>query len=262
MTGLAANWISRDDYAAQKEEALRRFGLMLRSWRKQNHWSQYTAADWAKEAGFHVMAAGNLSTIEHGKVANLRPSTIFHLAELNHRVAARDWGPVRTRALLDLLQQSRPITGDDGQLWGPTQFWACSVGLLLPPKVLQARSLEPAPVITDDDAIRLCEQWRQKVAQVVSEHDLDPIEALTGIGRHAPLKQRRRLRQVLSVSRINYSAAELLQGWEGGWLPERALEQWTMQFLHGSPAAESANADESAAGSEAPGADGPGEEEL
>ena len=37
---------------AKQLEAGQQFGRMLRRWRELNHWTQYTAYKWAKEAGF------------------------------------------------------------------------------------------------------------------------------------------------------------------------------------------------------------------
>lgn len=52
---------------AKQLEAGLQFGRMLRRWREMNHWTQYTAYKWAKEAGFEVMAPSTLSVFENGK---------------------------------------------------------------------------------------------------------------------------------------------------------------------------------------------------
>jgi transcriptional regulator with XRE-family HTH domain len=219
------DWFSTERYAAQREEALRRFGRMLRNWRVRNGWTQYTSSKWGAEAGFPALAAGNLSNIEHGKQGNLRPSSVFQLADLNRRIAFREWGPVRSRSLRDQLEKASPITTDDGTPWGPTEFWAAYVGLLPIPKELDGPELEPAPVLTDDQARALCEQWRAELQQMVLTHDLDPVEALMELTRHAPSEHRRKLRQVLGAGAL-YTAQELLDSWDNQWMPAAALEQW------------------------------------
>lgn len=230
--GSDAGWLSTDRYTAQRDVALQRFGRMLRAWRLRNGWTQYTASEWAKEAGFQAMAAGNLSNIEHGKAGNLRPSTVFQLADLNQRIASKQWGPVKSRGLKDRLLGSEPIVDQDGAPWGPTQFWACSVGLLAVPEQLDEPAAAPAPVLDDEAARHMSEQWRRELQEVVLEQNLDPVDALMDLGKQVPQQHRRRLRQVMSISGADYSAAELLETWDNGWLPEKALTNWIMHLTH------------------------------
>lgn len=229
--GAGSGWFSSERYAAQRDEALWQFGQMLRIWRLRNHWTQYTASNWGKEAGFPSLAAGNWSNIEHGKAGNLQPSTFFKLAELNQRVAAADWSGVRSRNLMDQLDGSQPLCGDDGKLWGPCELWSCSVGLLPPPKALQPDLLTSAPAISQGETHNLCSKWRQQLRELVLEHDLDPSEALMDVAKHVDAQHRRRLRQVLGMDGRDYSATELQELWVNGWLPEKAIQQWAGQLL-------------------------------
>lgn len=230
--GSGEGWFSIDRYTAQRDQALNRFGRMLRLWRIRNGWTQYTASQWAKEAGFQAMAAGNLSNIEHGKAGNLRPGTVFQLSDLNQRLATKEWGPIKTRALKERLEESVPIVGDDGKAWGPTEFWACSVGLLPVPAGFELPEIKPAPTLTDKEAARMSEQWRLELQELILERDLDPMDALMQLGQQVPHEHRRRLRQVLSLSGTDYTAKELIETWEDGWLPEKALHNWVMQVLN------------------------------
>lgn len=231
--GSEPTWFSADRYAAEKDQALSRFGRMLRTWRVRNGWTQYTASKWAKEAGFQAMAAGNLSNIEHGKAGNLSPGTIFKIADINRRVADKDWGSVKTRAIRDLLQGSAAIVDDDGRAWGPTEFWACSVGLLPVPSALDEPKAEPVPELTDEAARLMSQQWRMELQEVLLERDLDPIDAFGELSKLLPQPHRRRFRQVMSLSGADYKASELLELWDNGWLPEKALSKWVMQISHG-----------------------------
>lgn len=230
--GSEPTWFSNDRYTAQRDDALRRFGRMLRAWRLRNNWTQYTASHWAKEAGFQAMAAGNLSNIEHGKAGNLRPSTIFQLADLNQRVAKQEWGAVRSRELRDRLLGAKPIVDGDGKPWGPTEFWSCSVGLLAVPADLDEPEGQPVPELTDDAARLMSQQWRNELQEVLLERDLDPIDALGELSKLLPQQHRRRFRQVMSVSGADYKASELLELWANGWLPGMALSTWIMQIAH------------------------------
>jgi transcriptional regulator with XRE-family HTH domain len=225
-------WFSTDRYVSQRDDALKRFGRMLRAWRVRNNWTQYTASQWAKEAGFQAMAAGNLSNIEHGKAGNLRPSTIFQLADLNKRIAEQQWGTVRSRDLRNRLLASTAIVDADGTPWGPTEFWACSVGLLEVPTELKAAEMDPVPELSDEAARLMSQQWRMELQELLLEHDLDPIDALGELSKQLPQQHRRRFRQVMSVSGADYKASELLNLWQNGWLPEKALSKWIMQTTH------------------------------
>ena len=97
---------------AKQLEAGQEFGRMLRRWRELNNWTQYTAYKWAKEAGFEVMAPSTLSVFENGKAPKPRPESFFALAEVNRRLAAKDFSGVRTRALKDLISQAKPLMDD------------------------------------------------------------------------------------------------------------------------------------------------------
>lgn len=228
---MRESWFTAERYAAQREDALRRFGGMLRRWRIRNGWTQYTPNEWAKEAGFAGMAPGNLSNLEQGKVSP-SPGRIFLLADLNRRIALQDWSGVRSRQLLERLQTAKAIFTPDGQPWGPTEFWACSVGVLAPPKDLDEPEAEPVPSIDDQQAMELSKRWRDQLHALVLKHDLDPSEALTEVARHVPQQQRKRLRQVLGMAGRDYGAEELMASWDNGWLPEQALQAWIMQNLH------------------------------
>ena len=95
---------------------------MLRRWREKNGWTQYTATNWAKESGPPLIKLSGLSELEQGKTLHPRTKTFFCLAQLNNRVAAKDFAGVRSRALLDQLKDSKPITCEDGRPWGPVEF--------------------------------------------------------------------------------------------------------------------------------------------
>lgn len=221
-------WLTTERYTAQRDEALRRFGRMLRCWRMRNGWTQYVVAKWAEEAGFHGIAAGNLSNIEHGKAGSLRPSTVFVLSEVNRRLAEGDWGPVKRHDLKDQLKAAQPLVGDDGEVWGPTDFWACSVGLKPVPEEYRQEQ-DPSPPVSERDAKRLSEEWRKRVHELVLAQDLDPAEALQQISGHAPVQYRKRLRQVLGMPGLSFTPEELVEGWENQWLPQKAIQLWVMQ---------------------------------
>ena len=114
-----------------------RFGQMLRCWRERNGWTQYTAYNWAKAAGFAAMAPSTLSVMENGKAPKPRPETFFALAEINRRLVMQEFDGIADPALAQLVSQAKPLRGDDGRVWGPADFWSCHVGLVAVPAEYQ-----------------------------------------------------------------------------------------------------------------------------
>ena len=211
-----------DSQAAARED----FGRMLRLWRERNGWTQYTVERWGREAGFRTVSSGNISMVEQGKAGDLRAQAHFQLADVNRRIAEKDWGPVKSQEIRQALAEATAICGDDGQLWGPTEFWSCYVGLLPVPMAYRRPEGEPMPELSGDLAAELSGQWRQQFTQESSRRGLDPIESLQGVARQAPAGQRKTLRAVLASFR-DYEAGELAELWEGEWLPERWIRLWS-----------------------------------
>ena len=201
------------------------FGRMLRIWRERNGWTQYTAERWGREVGFATLSSGNVSMVEQGKAGDLRAQAHFQLAEVNRRLAERDWGTLHSPELRQALEHAEAIRGNDGELWGPAEFWSCYVGLLPVPEAYRQIEPEPAPVLNERGAAELSAQWRQQVSAEASRRGLDPIETLQGAARQAPAAQRKSLRAVLAGFR-DYRPEELTPLWQQGWLPERWIEAW------------------------------------
>ena len=211
---------------ARQAESRLAFGRMLRLWRERNGWTQYTAERWGREAGFRTVSSGNISMVEQGKAGDLRAQAHFQLADVNRRIAEKDWGPLKSQEIRQALAEVKPICGDDGQVWGPTEFWSCYVGLLPVPEGFRRAVNEPMPEVSGDLAAELSAQWQQQFTQEASRRGLDPIETLQGVARQAPAAQRKSLRAVLASFR-DYEAGELTELWAGEWLPERWIRLWS-----------------------------------
>lgn len=212
-------------YVDRQAAAREQFGRMLRLWRERNGWTQYTVERWGREAGFRTVSSGNISMVEQGKAGDLRAQAHFQLADVNRRIAEQQWGRIRSPELRQVLQEATAIRGDDGQLWGPTEFWSCYVGLLPVPQEFRRPDSAPMPAINGEQAAALSAQWRQQFTQEASQRGLDPIETLQGVARQAPSAQRKALRAVLAGFR-DYGVDELTSLWEGCWLPERWIHLW------------------------------------
>jgi transcriptional regulator with XRE-family HTH domain len=209
----------------RQAEARLAFGRMLRLWRERNGWTQYTVADWGKEAGFSAISYGNLSAIEQGKAGELRRPAFFQLAEVNRRIAEQSWGRLKSQALKDKLKGATAIVDDDGTLWGPIELWSCYVGLRPVPTAFQPKPRPEAPSVALQEARALSQTWRELVSSAVDERDLDAFEAVQEIARQAPLPLRKQLRTVLT-SFGDYEPEQLKELWDGEWLPERWIRAW------------------------------------
>jgi len=210
---------------ARQAEARLAFGRMLRLWRERNGWTQYTVADWGKEAGFPAISYGNLSAIEQGKAGELRRPAFFQLAEVNRRIAEQSWGRLKSQALKDKLEGAAAIVDDDGTLWGPIELWSCYVGLRSVPTAFQPKPRPEAPSVALQEARALSAAWRELVSGAVDARDLDAFEAVQEIARQAPLPLRKQLRTVLT-SFGDYEPEQLKELWDGEWLPERWIRAW------------------------------------
>ncbi|PZV24989.1 MAG: XRE family transcriptional regulator [Cyanobium sp.] len=213
----------------RQAEARLAFGRMLRLWRERNGWTQYTVADWGKEAGFPAISYGNLSAIEQGKAGELRRPAFFQLAEVNRRIAEQSWGRLKTQALKDKLKGATAIVDDHGTLWGPIELWSCYVGLRPVPTAFQPKPRPEAPSVALQEARALSQTWRELVSSAVDERDLDAFEAVQEIARQAPLPLRKQLRTVLT-SFGDYEPEQLKELWDGEWLPERWIQTWLENF--------------------------------
>jgi hypothetical protein len=213
------------DIEARQADARLAFGRMLRQWRERNGWTQYTVADWGKEAGFPAISYGNLSVIEQGKAGELRRPAFFQLAEANRRIAEQDWGRLKSQELKDRLKGASPIVDDDGSLWGPIELWSCYVGLRTVPAAYAVKPRPQSPSVSAKEAKELCRSWRELLSGAIEESGQDPLEAIQAIARQAPAAQRKQLRTVLT-SLGDYTPADLQELWDGEWLPERWIRIW------------------------------------
>ncbi len=215
----------------QQDAAADEFGAMLRRWRLMNGWTQYTAVNWAKEAGLTAICHSGLSELERGLTKNPRVGLFLSLASLNALVHAQDWSGVRSRKLLDQLKTSRAITDQDGNPWGPEQFWSCRAGLLAPPDWLAPPKHNPAPLLSAEQAEELCTSWATAARRIARQ---------TGAGRRgldqlrqmAPVASRRDWADVLDEQLI-WTPEQLALGWDPAaseWQPALWLAQWEAEL--------------------------------
>ena len=210
----------------RRKEARQAFGRMVRRWREQNGWSQYTGEAWAKESGFDLLSHAGLSTLENGQTATPQWATFGHFAEMNRRLAAQDFTGVKKHELLALLHEARPMVDDDGVLLEEEALFGIHAGTRLVPTSYWVPPEGGAPTITDAEAIQLCEAWRQLVRNEAARRGTGLVSCLNDLGSLVPEPHRVLLQEVL-VGASNYSACELLQLWNGkDLLPQVWIEIW------------------------------------
>ena len=221
----------------QQDEAATEFGRMIRRWRKQNGWTQYTAKRWADEAGLGgVIRHSGLSELERGITRSPRNVVFLSLANLNGLIHRQEFKGVRSRDLLDQLKGSQAICDEAGQPWGPSEFWACHAGLLLPPAWLAAPAANPAPVLTDDQAAELCTSWADQAREAAKAADTGPA-GLIAAGGFAPLRLRQRWSGVL-LGIDQFSPPELAEQWDpeaSEWRPAQWLTAWRESLIPAEP---------------------------
>jgi len=221
---MQSNVPTYEELLQRQDEDRSAFGRMLLNWRRRNGWTQYTACSWAEQAGFETISYGNLSVIEQGKAGELRQKAFWQLWELNRRIAAEDWGPIKDQELKDKLKGAVPLGDGDCEVWGPVEFWSCYGGLRDVPEAFRTT---PAPTIGQRKATELSSKWRQHLRRVVEEHDLDPSDAMEGLAAEVEEVHRKRFYAVLTGFG-DYRPEELSALWLEGdnYRPRQWLEQW------------------------------------
>jgi len=162
---------------AEQLENAQQFGHMLRRWRESNNWTQYTAYRWGKAAGFETMAPSTLSVLENGKAPKPRPESFLALAEVNRRLAVKDFTGAPDD-LKDLISQALPLVDDEGKLFGPQDFWSCHLGLIPVPAAYQASgpaSSEAGEAMAA--AGRVFQQISATIVEAFQAAQLDPEQA-------------------------------------------------------------------------------------
>jgi transcriptional regulator with XRE-family HTH domain len=139
-----------------------RFGSMIRNWRIQQGWTQYTAHNWAKEAGFDTISYGNWSVIESGKSGELRFASFLQFEELFRRLHERDYGSITDELTRKRVEDSKPILNSAGRPWDAVDLIACYLGRKDVPETLTKAQ---APTISDKALKALCSRWRRMVQQ-------------------------------------------------------------------------------------------------
>jgi len=211
-----------------QDAAASEFGRMIRRWRAHNGWTQYTAKRWAEEADLEtVIRHSGLSELERGITKSPRNVVFLSLANVNALIHAQQFTGVRSRDLLDQLKGSRAICDEQGNPWGPAQFWSCHAGLLASPDWLLPPPAHPMPDLDDDQAAKLCASWVDQARESVRVSGAGSGR-LMAVGGFAPSKLRQQWQDVILGVEV-FTVDELAPLWDpdsGAWAPEQWLATW------------------------------------
>ena len=182
-------------------------------------WTQYTAKEWADEAGHTSGSHSGLSELERGRTIHPRAAVFFALAAMNKRIANRDFQGVHTRDLRDQLEKSRPILTPSGEPWGPADFWSCRNALLSAPDWLAEPVRNQAPAISMKQAHVLSHQWAEAV-RTAGRASGNPSDFDRAV-KAAPAKYQDQWKSVL-CGFYEYKPEDLQQLWDieaSNWMP-------------------------------------------
>jgi len=211
---------------AHRQKASAAFGRMCRRWRELNGWSQYTAELWAQAAGMPYLSHGGLSPLETGKTPNPRWQLFYHFAEMNRRLAVGDFSGVKDRSLLDRLKDAKPMRDDDGELLEEERLAGIHMGVRKVPASLWVPEPLDAPLLSDEDALALCETWRTLVRDECSRRGDRLMRCLDSLRSTVPSAHLLRLQDMV-IGEITYTPEQLYELWEADhWLPATWIEAW------------------------------------
>lgn len=170
-------------------------GRAVKTWARLNSFSIQVPHDWAKAVGSEGPWNSQWSLLTRGKL-DAKPLFFVSVGRFNRAIAAKDFTAIKDRKLLDRLKAAEPFVGNDDAVWGPMEFYGAYVGELTPPD----RYLSSAPVVTEEQAIKVTEELREQFRQRATEGLLPPKQAFAQLAEKSGLGVARqtRLQQILS----------------------------------------------------------------
>lgn len=111
------------------------FALTLKRWFKVNSWPQAITDNWAKDPGVQAPTGPWASQVCGAMKGDFHPRVEFFLAfaKFNDAVAQQELKAILVRKVRDRLTNALPLTTDNGQPYGATEFFQLFTGLIEPP---------------------------------------------------------------------------------------------------------------------------------
>ena len=133
------------------------FALALKRWFKANGWPQAITDNWAKDPGVLAPTGPWASQVCGAMKGDFHPRVEFFLAfaKFNDAVAQQQFKTIQVRKVRDRLTNALPLTTDNGQPYGATEFFQLFTGLIDPPKQFETDSqFEQSDL---DDILKACQ---------------------------------------------------------------------------------------------------------
>ena len=133
------------------------FALALKRWFKANGWPQAITDNWAKDPGVLAPTGPWASQVCGAMKGDFHPRVEFFLAfaKFNDAVAQQQFKTIQVRKVRDRLTNALPLTTDNGQPYGATEFFQLFTGLIDPPKQFRTDSqFEQSDL---DDILKACQ---------------------------------------------------------------------------------------------------------
>jgi hypothetical protein len=220
---------SYGNLTASLDVARQDFGLNLSRWRHLNGWTQDTAEQWAREAGFAPIQNSQWSKMERGSQPKPGPLLFRCLGIVNTKLADQDLRGIRSPKLLERIKRARPILHEDGEPWDGADFYAAFMGLL-PWPVFAGLQRE----VSAAEADAWNRQFKQWFEQVVKASGLGPLDALQSLMAYVPVAEQNTMQQ--AVLGLGGFTAEQLQSLSdaAGLGPEEWMQRWSQAhgFAH------------------------------
>ena len=134
------------------------FALTLKRWFKANGWPQAITDNWAKDAGVQAPTGPWASQVCGAMKGDFHPRVEFFLAfaRFNDAVAQQQFNAIQNRKVRDRLTKAAPLCLENGQPYGPTEFFQLFTGLIDPPKQYENDSQFDQSDL--DDILKWCQE--------------------------------------------------------------------------------------------------------
>ena len=186
-----------------------RFGKAVTAWMRLNSFSQQTIHDWAGAAGTAGPWNSSVSLMQRGR---LDPKAMLWVAfgQLNKDLAEGNLRYVKDRKLKDKLKDAMPFLTEKDEPATATDFFSMFIG------ELQPAAIYTQPIaITDEDAEKLTQKYREAFRNLAMDQMITPKEAWSEVEVHCKTlamtgKQITQMREVL-IGFSDYSADDLAE---------------------------------------------------
>jgi len=194
---------------SEQQDHRTRFGKAVTAWMRLNSFSQQTIHDWAGAAGTAGPWNSSVSLMQRGR---LDPKAMLWVAfgQLNKDLAEGNLRYVKDRKLKDKLKDAMPFLTEKDEPATATDFFSMFIG------ELQPAAIYTQPIaITDEDAEKLTQKYREAFRNLAMDQMITPKEAWSEVEVHCKTlamtaKQITQMREVL-IGLSDYSADDLAE---------------------------------------------------